>query len=311
MIILELMTESIEDRLVFVDTNIILPSTSWEFYDSQLNKYREDSNNLTHNIEINTSLLKKTIWDLKFINEILSKQNASFTKGVIKQSKRKIEQICENVETRRQTHIYTQLNQLLSPGIRERDDRNYGLLIQYKNTLLNMVENIDAMKYDRPQKESYFLISSIIREIKDKFDIVKDNHEFDFGTDQEIVSSAIYESIFNNRKVSVYSNDKDISNLISTAYAVLSILRPDFENFKEMENYYTNPPKMFKVQYPSLKEREIDTINEGKEILLGLGGYTGANLEEKEKAEYKKVITSVGNFLDRIYPELVESLKDK
>lgn len=301
---------TLENKLIFVDSNIILPSSSGSLYNLYLNKFREDSYHLTNNQDLKIATLKETVWDISFINKLLKDDNIKVTKGVIKQTEKMIENISDNIDKRRQSYIFSQLNQMIQSSKRDKDKRNYEILMDYQNILSEVSNDMNAKKYIRPQEETYFLISGMIREIKDKFDTVKENHKFDLGTDQEIVTSAIYESIINQKEVKVYSNDGDISNLIGTTYALLNLLKPCFKNVEKMQNFYKTPPKIINVDYPSLSENEVDAITDGNTILNKLGGYDGRIFNDLEKKDYLRDITSVGNFLDRIYPELLESLRE-
>lgn len=296
-------------QIIFVDTNIIIPQVAWDLYRLNLNQYKESGTHLTDNIKIDEGRLEQALRETQAVLDLLDHTDGmSVTKGVYKQASFKINDIRDNVHRRRANYIFTEFSRIISEPLKEKNRNIYSQLVEYHGVLGELEDLIRRRGYSTPSDESYFLLANFVRALNDRFfDITKEDHKFDFNTDEYIVVACLFESIVNSADVHVYSNDSDVMGLLGISCAVFEKVAPLMRTHAHFRNFYDHMPQLFSLRPQSPEPVETDYLVRGRDLVKYLSGFEDTSyLEKAQMREYQSKLTSFTNFLDKSIFELIE-----
>jgi len=307
-------------KIIFADTNVILPQSNWDLYRNNLNKYNAEKEGryLTNNDSIDISLLEKAISDSQAVSKFIDETpDLKFTKGVIQQSAGMIEKICSNIEERMQPYIFAEFV-LVDDTKKEINKKIYRRLLDYAESLNKLSDKIkDNTKdkaYTQRKEESYFLINDFLRALDNTFfGIMKGGHKFDNNTDEKLATSALYESLFFGNDVVVYTNDKDVSSLIGTFLYAFKRISPAAEQFVSFKRFIDNPP----IVYKNLGDEKWDLDELGKNVFTSFSSYnlpSRPNISpfvDAEKKAFSQKTTNFSNMLHQFLYELSEMYESR
>lgn len=303
--------ETKESPITFVDTNILIPSSSWDLYNSYLDQYKQNNpQHLTPNPNIDETALSYALSDICLSHKIINEKNVIITKGVQMQTNLQVIKTLDNIDKRVQSYFFADLNVLLSKENKEKNKRIFSNLTKYRDEINKTNEIIDKNPYVHPKEEPYFVLVNLARALKDNFfEIGKKDHPYDGNTDEFITVSCIYESLKNNKNAEIISNDGDIADLLSVCYVLIKSMEPLCGKKEQLKHFCEVPPKIYSAHDLSKGLAQIDIKSKGENIVSRLtGDYSSGILKDAEKAEYFSKLTRLSRFLEITSKELLESL---
>ena len=297
--------------LILADTNIIFPQLVWDLYKDHLSK-TESTGKLIFNTSIPESILEKTIFDSEKIYSEFQKQMTSkniekiyLTQEIQKQVFNLHNNMKLNIEQRKNMHLFAQFSKLAPDTQKEIDEKVYIQLRSCEEKLDNLFGI--TQEYTTPNTATYFIINEFVRALKDDFfDLTKEKHNFDYGADLQLATTAIYESVVNGNKPQIISNDNDILNMISASYVVLHKARHTLKDTDYNLNLQNRDvmPELSKISLTGVIE-SIDLMDRGNEILI-FPGYEGF-IDSTKKSGYNSVVGKFATFLSNYTNRLKET----
>lgn len=297
-------------EITLVDTNIILPESTWELYKRQLNQYTHQlstttPSHLTNNIAINPEKLFAAIEDLIATYALLQdKPRVKVVKGVATQVKKQTDMILGNIDERKLDYSYTQFYQLINETKKNENRHAYETLLRYAEELKKMVELVRKSRYTRKDGDGpYYLLSNLVRAIKEEYDVVKEGHKHDLGTDDELVTTALHESLVKGTRVQVISNDRDISNMIAASQTVFDNLRILVAKNPAFKKFYEHPISVLTLENPQEKITQTANLTEiGKKVIK-------IHIPEAQIPIYQRRTSAFSTFAVNTLEELVKAIK--
>lgn len=301
--------------IILADTNIIFPQVVWDLYRDSLSK-TESGGKLTFNTNIQESLLEKAIIDSEKTYTELTKQLSSnsltdiyLTQEIHIQVSNLYQQIKSNIEQRGNMHLFTQFSKLTPENQKITDEKIY-VKLQLCEDRLDQLNSI-TKTYKLPHTANYFLLNEFLRALKDDFfDLTKEKHNYDYGADMQLATTAIYENLVNGTKAKIISNDNDVINMVSATYIILQKSKNVLKG-TSYSNHLNNPdimPELLKFTKTGIIE-QIDLVNKGNE-LINFSGFEG-HTETAKKSEYNSLVGRFANFLNNYTNRLKEIDQNK
>lgn len=307
----------IERYLVFMDTNVIIPQTSWRLYDNELSQTQQ-SGYLKRATDIDEALIDEATLDLDFMIQILLRSadachGIRFTEGVSAQALSKVENIISNIERRKRDFIFTEFNAILPEDLRVSSREIHSKLADYGQNIETIHKEIDNRRYLSPSDRVYFTLSNFVRHMKyDLFQIGKEDHKFDFAVDEMIVVSAIYETMVNKTDVAVFSNDNDVSSLLGVVNEAFQKMEPVIRYRDNLRPILQSPPHIYK--FNNRDEGIIrDDDSKGSRIIMELRGFGNSDdyhIPSEDKPSYMRRVSEFAFFLDKMTEQLDYALSE-
>jgi hypothetical protein len=292
---------------IFIDTCVLLPSSVWNLYRHHLSKFKsENPNALSLNTTIDKSALSSAKKDLESIVGFCSSLGKPcITEGVHEQVVSKVTQICQNIKERSSNFAFSTFNKLIHTNLREDGSEVYSELQDISSHLESVRAFTSEHIWRQPLEKSYFLLETFVRTLSLFFDIGKENHTFDFYTDEGIVAGSLYQSLVQKEKTIVVSRDKDILEFLGFSEAIIEKLKPLLKRDPHFEFFYANPPSFH--HYPG----NSDDLNESRSKFLdrtmNLSGYNN-RIPENQVQEYHARVGNFSNSLLGIMERFISSL---
>ncbi len=300
----ETVEETYDSTITFVDTNVIIPQSAWEFYRNNLCKHKKEGF-LAENTQIIEGDLREVIVDSQKTLDVLKKQeNLNLTRGVKTQVCSKINGILENITLRREKFIFVGFNYSLNDRVREKSDRIYGKLMDYSKILEDTLEFIKGSLYNVPTDEIYHYLTAFVFTLRHFFESSKIDHNLDFVADEFFVVACLYESLINNELTKVVSNDGDIANLLGLCCYIFEELKPATKNNPNFKYFCEHLPTFYNLFDPSGELIEVDLINRGS-IVCDNKFKIKTRISGADAKEYNSMVHDFTLFLDRSVDQLI------
>lgn len=303
-----------ENTLTFLDTNILLPSEQWSFYKNCLDKRKAGSGadpekNLSRNIDIPLQDLEEVIKISEDTIKVLECiKDVKITNGVMDQATRQISNALQNIKWRGGNFLFTQFNILLKSA-RADGYAIYDLLINYSDRLTKLNDMITSVAYTQDLKSvPYFLIKDFFKDLENFFEIRKANHIYDRGTDIELASSVMFQSIVEKKNVRVISNDSDIINTIGAAIHVLLSSSPLLRENPNFEFFLENNPQVYTLHEREKGLAQEDVIKRGEDATKYFKGFS-IPIRQDKVPDYQRKATDFTFYLERNIKQLDEILR--
>ncbi len=248
------------------------------------------------------------------INDRLDKTpHIAITKGVSKQTLWMMEMILENIARRGKSYLFTEFNRILPDNLRDSGRGIFLALTDYKEAMEGLQSKICCEIYLPPKQEPYFILLNYVRALHDKFfSIGKENHKYDFNTDEYITVSALYQALSAEDHVDIFSNDGDIAQLLGASFVVLQSLEPLTRKYPRFHHFYANPPQLYRVAADDASLTKIDITAVGNSVISNYAGFDlSQQMSDTRKNEYYQMVNAFTGFLQRTTSELIESLEEK
>jgi hypothetical protein len=283
------------EKIIFADSNVVLPNSSWELFSAGLDKYRK-GNLLTFNDTIDSNQIETAKADLEEITKTIQANNYIYiTKGVAEQVKNKITAIQKNIEERMQPYVFAEFNVVIPEDARKKSTQNYTMLLEYSKDLNTLSSLLSKKPYSNKREQPLMLINTFFKEIKNNFsDATKEKHKHENNTDESLASIIAFESLLNGKDVNAYTNEKDIPSLVGSLVYMLNKIGPASRRIKAVDSFLTSPPQI--CQYPS--KQQWNTAELGNKICSNFSGVNAnTSLTETQKTEYNNKTESFALYL--------------
>lgn len=310
-----MMKEKIEDpeqgarvennAVYFLDSGVILSTDPRDLYLRHLRKNKAPNN---QHLSLNTDLPEDCI-DYSVDSLITSRGFCSsltsprVTEGVRDQVLPCIREIRENIKRRGSNFVFTEFNRLLPQDVRDSGRRIYFKLQEMAEYLDESEEFVQKNTHPFPTDRNYFLLEDFVRTIGSFFEIGKQDHEFDFYTDEGLVATALYEALVQNHSVSVVSTDRDVRNFLGFSQAILEKVKPLTSRHPKFQFFYENPPKF--VRYP-LTNQDTNGVSFLEDAMY-LSGFSKF-VPDSETSAYHKQVTEFERHLTGTTRRLLDSI---
>lgn len=301
-------------EITFMDANTVIPDSGWDLYRHFLVKTKPGSSHRISNSDIEETALVKAMDDLVILRKYLEGRNdIVLTQGVVRQASVTIDNIAENVIERSNNYIFIEFNSLIPLASKERGKRVFQGLQEYSRDLNLLKESFGKYAYVNPKEEPYFIISNFVRALKDVFyDLVKDNHNYDFNVDEFITVASLYESIANKKAVKVISNDGDIARMLGASYCVFEKVKPVIGNNENFDFFFAHPPEVYNWKDYPRDPVPVNIREKGRECIEIFSEFDlKRTLSDAERDNYYLKATKFTNFMQNSITELEKSLATK
>lgn len=293
----------VNEKVIYLDTNAVLPQSSWNFAKDELYQTHNNSRHLKFNNDLNYKNLDVAKNDLNDILSFFEKNtdHVKITKGVRKQTLFKIDSMLENIANRRSDFVYGAYS-ILAKNSKDiySELMNYhtGLLALKKYVQENYVEN----KYD----ELFVQLSHFVGVIKYQFEVGKEDHQLDFATDDNLVISAIYDRLKGADDTILISNDSDVSDLLGASLYTFDSLKPVLIHNNAFASLYSVSPKCY--NFSGFNDNvPLPIYQKGRELSNKFVRF-GEKIPDDETYDYKKKIGKFATFLNRFCDEITDCL---
>ena len=278
-----------ENTRVFVDTNILIPTYHSDFYNKELYCANGKITNANIDVDALTSLVDST---RKSKEKIAPIEDLSVTLGVREQSKYFIDKVKEQIGNRKQSYLFAANNYLLSEGVRNTNELVYEGLLAYSDELSSVESLMNEKKYKPIVGDWEIIYYKFIQAVGQFFDVSKDNHNFDYGTDENIIVACLHNNMTKGRNVSVISNDNDVSNYLSVVTALMHNSKSILSREPHFKNFFENPIKKYRSVDDCIEQKnEENLLSKGRRMLYDQSprDVTGDTAAQIKKDYYGKV----------------------
>jgi hypothetical protein len=309
--------ETVQQKAIFLDTNILVPQSHWDFYKDELNQFKPPKNGsgqpyLENITSLNEGNIERVINDAEGVRKLVDsiEDRMLVTNGVHNQSISIIDNTLNNIQKRREEYIFIQFNQLIPEAARKKTAYLYGKLIEYAGLLSRLKTDIRSHEYTYEPEELYFQLMSFVRTLRDKLEVGKADHPYDHYTDEEINICSLFYTLSNYGEAEIITNDGDVLDLISASGAVLENMREIISTNPRFNYLLAHMPKAYKIPSPeSAETQEIDTRQRGSMIVKGFGDYkANVLMDDMQKREYFARLNQFKRFLDFSMTSLMNSV---
>lgn len=295
-----------KDKLVFMDTNILLPQAIWDLNSNHLNKYKISQNGgmpyLTSNHIIKINEVEKSNSELDKVLSYCDRLVDSkylITPGVVIQTRGMINSISENIDNRANSYFYSLFGDGISSQNRSNSRDLYDKLTDLKQKLSSLEQRIDINKYNPEYSSLHTFCDGFVRAINNYyFDLGKENQKYDGNTDEEIVVCSLFESLKTGRSVEIMSSDIDVHEILSATVQVMETYKPCMKGNGQFEAFLSNPPLILYDEKRDMNYVQRDLLD-FEQVIAKFSKIPGS--ETTRSVEFTK-------FLERQLPGLKSSL---